>query len=278
MNIELNSGHSIPALGLGTFRAKDQEVYKAVLHALEAGYRHIDTAVAYGNEEEVGKAIAESPVPREELFVTTKVWNTAHSKKDAAEMINESLKKLGLEYIDLVLVHWPWTYERNAAVYEAMEDAVDAGTVRSIGISNFNIHHIESLLKTARITPAVNQMECHVHLQNTRLQEYLDGKGIRLEAYAPFKSHHIGDILDDDTLKKIGDAHGKTVPQVSLRWMLQRGIIVIPKSVHVQRIDENFDVFDFELSDEQMREIRKLNRADRAFPEPDNVDFGFVNL
>ncbi|AHC15653.1 aldo/keto reductase [Salinispira pacifica] len=278
MNIELNSGHSIPALGLGTFRAKDQEVYKAVLHAIEAGYRHIDTAVAYGNEEEVGKAIAESPVPREELFVTTKVWNTAHSKKDAAEMINESLKKLGLEYIDLVLVHWPWTYERNAAVYEAMEDAVDAGTVRSIGISNFNIHHIESLLKTARITPAVNQMECHVHLQNTRLQEYLDDKGIRLEAYAPFKSHDIGDILDDETLKKIGDAHGKTVPQVSLRWMLQRGIIVIPKSVHAQRIDENFDVFDFELSDEQMHEIRKLKRADRAFPEPDNVDFGFVNL
>lgn len=193
-------------------------------------------------------------------------------------MIQESLQKMGLDYIDLVLVHWPWTHERNAAVYEAMEDAVDAGKVRSIGISNFNIHHIERLLKTARITPAVNQMECHVHLQNTRLQEYLDTKGIKLEAYAPFKSHHIEDILDNDTLKKIGDAHGKTVPQVSLRWMLQRGIIVIPKSVHANRIDENLDVFDFELTEDEMHEIRKLNRAHRAFPEPDNVDFGFVDL
>lgn len=278
MEFQLNSGYSVPAVGLGTFRAQGDDVYKAVVHALDAGYRHIDTAVAYRNEEDVGRAIAESSVPREEIYLTTKIWNGAHTKEETAVMIDESLSRLGTEYIDLLLIHWPGTYTRDAAVYSAMEDAVDAGKVRSLGISNFNIHHIDALLETARITPTVNQMECHVHLQNTRLQEYLDAKGIRLEAYAPFKSHKIEEVLAEETLKKIGAAHGKTATQVSLRWMLQRGIIVIPKSVTPERIDENFQVFDFELSDEEMHEIRKLNRADREFPEPDNVDFGFVEF
>ena len=278
MQIKLNSGHSIPALGLGTFRAAGDEVYQAVLHALSVGYRHIDSAVAYGNEQEVGRALADSPVAREEVFVTTKVWNVAHTRKDASAMIDESLAKLGTDYLDLLLIHWPGSYERNAAVYAAMEDAADAGKVRSIGVSNFNIHHVDALLETAKIVPAVNQMECHVSLQNTRLQEYLDGKGIALEAYAPFKSHRIADLLEDKTLRKIGEAHGKSVTQVTLRWLLQRNIIAIPKSVNTSRIDENLQVFDFTLSDEEMHRIRKLNRAERIFPEPDNVDFGFVDL
>jgi diketogulonate reductase-like aldo/keto reductase len=193
-------------------------------------------------------------------------------------MIDESLDRLGTDYLDLLLIHWPWTYERNAAVYSAMEDAADSGKVRSIGLSNFNVHHVNAILERARIVPAVDQMECHVALQNTRLQEYLDGKGIALEAYAPFKSQNVKDVLENETLNAIGRAHGKTPTQVSVRWLLQRGIIALPKSVTPSRIEENFQVFDFELSDEEMHRIRKLNRAERLFPEPDNVDFGFVKL
>ncbi|MFW5738559.1 MAG: aldo/keto reductase, partial [Spirochaetota bacterium] len=158
MEFKLNSGHTIPAVGLGTFRAGGDEVYNAVAHALSVGYRHIDTAVAYRNEDEVGRALADSSVPREDVFLTTKVWNAAHTKEQAATMIDESLARLKTDYLDLLLIHWPWTYERNAAVYSAMEDAVEAGKVRSIGVSNFNIHHVNALLETARIVPAVNQM------------------------------------------------------------------------------------------------------------------------
>lgn len=278
MERKLNSGYSIPAVGLGTFRAKGDEVYKAVVHALDSGYRHIDTAVAYRNESEVGRAIADSTVPREEIFVTTKIWNSAHTKEATRKMIDESLSNLGTDYIDLLLIHWPWTYERNAAVYAAMEEAAEAGKVRTLGISNFHIHHVDALLESAKVVPAVNQVECHVHLQNPRLHEYLEEKGIAIEAYAPFKSDKIGDVLEDETLKKIGKTHGKTPTQVSLRWMLQRGIIVLPKSVKPERIEENSQVFDFELSNEEMEEIRKLNRAERTFPEPDNFDPGFVEV
>ena len=278
MERKLNSGYSIPLVGLGTFRARGDEVYRAVLRALEVGYRHIDTAVAYRNEEEVGRALAESSVSRDEVFVTTKIWNGAHTKEETHQMIDQSLTNLGTDYIDLLLIHWPWTYERNAAVYAAMEEAAEAGKVRTLGISNFHVHHVDALLESARVVPAVNQVECHVHLQNTRLQEYLEAKGIALEAYAPFKSDKISEVLEDETLKKIGSAHGKTPTQVSLRWLMQRGIIALPKSVTPERIEQNFQVFDFELSDEEMHEIRKLNRAERTFPEPDNFDPGFVEL
>ena len=278
MERTLNSGYSIPMVGLGTFRARGEDVYRAVLHALEAGYRHIDTAVAYKNEEEVGRALADSSVPREEVFVTTKIWNSAHTKEATTRMIDASLANLGTDYIDLLLMHWPWTYERNAAVYAAMEEAADAGKVRTLGISNFHIHHLDALLQTARVVPAVNQVECHVHLQNTRLQDYLESKGIAMEAYAPFKSDKIQDVLENETLRSIGDAHGTSPTQVSLRWMVQRGIIALPKSVTPARITENLQVFDFELTDEEMHAIRKLNRAERTFPEPDNFDPGFLEL
>lgn len=278
MNIELNTNTTIPAVGLGTWRAKNDEVYNAVLKALEVGYRHIDTAVAYRNEEEVGKGIADSSVPREEVFITTKVWNTAHTADDTAKMIEQSLQFLRTDYIDLVLIHWPGSYERNAAVWGAMEEAVDAGKIRAIGVSNFNIHHINALLEGARIKPAANQMECHISLQNTRLKEYLDSKSMVLEAYAPFKSDKVQEVLDNKTLQTIGSAHGKTPTQVSVRWLMQRGIVALPKSVTPSRIEENFQVFDFELSDDEMHAIRKLNAAERMFPEPDNVDFGFVSL
>jgi diketogulonate reductase-like aldo/keto reductase len=278
LDVKLNNGKTIPAVGLGTWRAQGEDVYRAVRHALDVGYTHIDSAVAYRNEEEVGRAVSESGVERSSLFITTKLWNNVHSREAAAKQIEESLSKLGTDYLDLVLIHWPWTYERNAAVYSAMEEAVDAGKIRSIGISNFNIHHINALLDSARMTPAVNQMECHISLQNTRLKEYLDGKGIALEAYAPFKSWKVGEVLEDETLLDIGKAYGKTPTQVSVRWLLQRGIIALPKSVTPERITENFGVFDFELTESDMQRIRKLNQAERMFPEPDNVDFGFVDL
>ncbi len=278
MNFTLQNGRNIPAVGLGTWRAKQDDVYKAVLKALDAGYRHVDTAVIYGNEEEVGRGIADSSVPRTDVFLTTKIWNTMHTRDAAAQQIDESLSRLKTDYLDLVLIHWPGSYERNAAVWTAMEDAVDAGKIRSIGVSNFLIHHIDALLSTARIRPAANQVECHINLQNTRLQQYLDGKDMRLEAYAPFKSDRIKDVLDNKTLNEIGRSHGKSSTQVVVRWLMQRGIVALPKSVTPSRIEENFDVFDFELTDDEMLAIRKLNKGERTFPEPDNVDFGFEHL
>ncbi|MFW6214266.1 MAG: aldo/keto reductase [Spirochaetota bacterium] len=278
MNQELNTGYSIPAVGLGTWRAKGDEVYNAVKKALDVGYRHIDSAVAYRNEEQVGKGIADSSVERSEIFLTTKIWNVAHDHKAAAEQIDQSLKNFQTDYIDLVLIHWPFTYERNAAVWRAMEEAVASGKIRSIGVSNFHIHHINALLENAEILPAVNQVECHVGLQNTRLKEYLDAKGMILEAYAPFKSDKVHEVLENETLQAIGSTHGKTPTQVTVRWLMQRGIVALPKSVTPSRIDENFQVFDFELSADEMHKIRKLNGAQKLFPEPDNVDFGFVSL
>lgn len=278
MEFKLNTGYAIPAVGLGTWQATGDQVYQAVKHALSVGYRHVDSAVGYGNEKEVGRGIADSEVPRDQVFLTTKITNSILTKKDAAKQIDESLANFGTDYIDLVLIHWPWTYERNAAVYAAMEEAVDAGKIRSIGVSNFNIHHIEHLLESARIKPAANQMECHISLQNTRLKEYLDAEGMLLEAYAPMKSWRISDVLENDSLKEIGSAHGKTPTQVALRWQIQRGVVALPKSVTPARIEENFQIFDFELSDDEMHAIRKLNKAERLFPEPDNVDFGFLDL
>jgi methylglyoxal/glyoxal reductase len=258
MKQKLNNGQSIPAVGLGTWRAKGEEVYNAVKKALDVGYRHVDSAVAYRNEEQVGRGIADSSVDRKEIFLTTKIWNVAHDHEAAAEQIDQSLKNFQTDYIDLLLIHWPFTYERNAAVWGAMEEAVGAGKVRSIGVSNFHIHHINALLESAKIVPAVNQVECHIGLQNTRLKEYLDAKGMILEAYAPFKSDKVQEVLDNKTLNKIGSAHGKTPTQVTVRWLMQRGIVALPKSVTPSRIEENFQVFDFELSDEQIKRVKKV--------------------
>lgn len=278
MQHKLNSGTSIPAIGLGTWRAQGDDVRAAVKHALEVGYRHIDTAVGYDNHRAVAQGIKDSSVPRKEVFLTTKIWNTAHTRVDAAEQIRKSLDELSTDYVDLLLIHWPWTYERNAEVYGAMEDAVDEGTVRSIGVSNFHIHHLNALLETARVKPVVNQVECHIHLQNTRLQEYLEQSGMRIEAYAPLKSDRVSEVLENETLINIGKEHGKTPAQVAIRWLVDRGIVVLPKSVNPNRIGQNFDVFDFSLSHDEMKAIRKLNRAHKTFPEPDNFDFGFLKF
>lgn len=278
MEFKLNNGRTIPAVGLGTWQSTGEEGYNAVRHAISVGYRHIDSAQGYSNEKDVGRAVKDCGVPREEIFVTSKITNSILTKEQARESIDRSLADFGFDYLDLMLIHWPWTAERNSEVYAAMEEAADAGKIRSLGVSNFNIHHIEALLKSVRIAPSVNQMECHISLQNTRLQEYLSQKGMVLEAYAPFKSWKIEEVLADETLAKIGSAHGKSPTQVVVRWLLQRGIVALPKSITPARIEENFNVFDFELSDDQMRSIRTLNKAERLFPEPDNVDFGFLKL
>ncbi len=178
--ITFNNGVSIPGIGLGTWQSTGDDVKKAVKHALKTGYRHIDTAAAYGNEQEVGEMIAESQIPREEIFITTKIWNNISSTEDATGAITASLKALGTGYVDLLLIHWPGEYERNTAVYSAMESAYEKGLARSIGVSNFNIHHLDALLKNSRIVPVANQVECHISLQNHRLQRYCREKGIVL--------------------------------------------------------------------------------------------------
>ncbi len=267
---KLNNGVTIPLLGLGTFRAQEKEAYNAVLHALKNGYRHIDTAAVYGNEEEVGQAIKDSGIPREELFITTKLANPDQGYLSTKKALRKSLERLGLDYVDLYLIHWPKSYELTADSYQAMEELYLDGYTRSIGVSNFNFHHLEHLFETAEIIPQVNQVESHIYLQNKKLQEFCMKNGIYLEAYAPLASHEISKLLENEKMQAIAKAHGKSVAQVALRYQLERDIIVIPKSVTPKRIDENLDVFDFELTDEEFETISNLDRGRKFFPEPDN--------
>ncbi len=273
MKFTLNNGIEIPAVGLGTFRSKDDDAYQAVLHALKNGYRHIDTAAIYQNEEEVGRAIKDSGVPREDIFVTTKLWNSDQGYLSAKKALKKSLERLQLEYIDLYLIHWPKTYEKAADTYQAMEEMYKEGFIRSIGVSNFNFHHLEHLFETAEIMPVVNQVECHIQYQNTKLHEFCMKHGIYLEAYAPLMSHHIKELLEDDTLKEIAKKHDATSTQIALRYLLDRDIIILPKSVTPSRIDENLKVLELELDDEDREALRKLNKGRRLFPEPDNIDY-----
>ncbi len=270
MEFTLNNGVVIPAVGLGTFRSRGDEVYDAVLSALKTGYRHIDTAAAYGNEEEVGRAIKDSGVPREEVFVTTKLWLEDHGYMSARRALRRSLGRLGLDYVDLYLIHWPRSYQENADTYKAFESLYREGYTRAIGVSNFNFHHLEHLLKTAEITPQVNQYETHVFLQNPNLQSYCMKNGIFLEAYAPILSKNVKDLLEDETLVGIAENHDKTPVQIALRYLYEREIIAIPKSASATRQKENFDIFDFSLSDDDYQTIRGMNRGRKTFPDPDN--------
>lgn len=273
INVKLNNGTEIPIVGLGTFRSASEDVYQAVLDALEAGYRHIDTAMIYGNEEAIGKAIKDSKIPRKELFVTTKLWNSDQGYESTKAALNLSLKKLGLEYVDLYLIHWFKGYELAIDSYKAMEELYKEGKVKALGVSNFNVHHIMKLLENCTVAPSVNQVETHIELQNVFLQEYCESVGIKLEAYAPLMSQHISDLLSNETMNRIAKKYNKSVPQIAIKWLVTRGIIVIPKSIKKVRIVENFDIFDFDLTDEDMAEIKKLNKARKIFPEFDNVAF-----
>ncbi|GMA47869.1 aldo/keto reductase [Tetragenococcus muriaticus] len=271
----LSNGVEIPIVGFGTWQTPDGEVAESsVLSALNAGYRHIDTAAIYGNEESVGRAIAKSEVPREELFVTTKLWNANHSYDLAKEAIDGSLERLGLNYIDLYLIHWPnpsefrdhWK-EANAGTWQAMEEAVYAGKIRSLGVSNFLSHHIDALLETANIKPVANQIFLNPSDQQKDLVAYNKEHDILSEAYSPLGT---GKIFDVPELNVLANVYNKTIAQIVLRWSLQHGFLPLPKSVHEDRIIENTEIFDFELSDKDMQAIDGLEGTAGTGPDPDN--------
>lgn len=260
----------MPWLGLGVYLSEaGEETENAVKEAIKAGYRSIDTAAFYKNEESVGKAMKESGVPREELFITTKVWNTDQGYDSTLAAFHESLKKLDLEYIDLYLIHWP-VKEKYKETWKALETLYKEGKARAIGVCNFQIHHLEDLLSEAEIVPMVNQVECHPRLTQKELLRYCQEHQIQLEAWSPLGR---GRMLDEPILKELAEKYKKTVAQIILRWNLQCGIVTIPKSVKKHRILENADIFDFELSPEDMDVIDAMNRNHRNGPDPDNFNF-----
>ena len=267
--IVLNDDNVIPQLGLGVWQAKDgEEVKQAVLSALKAGYRLIDTAAIYGNEEGVGKAIRESGVAREELFITTKLWNGDQGHDATLKAFDSSLEKLGLEYIDLYLIHWPVPqYGKYVETWKALGELKASGKVKSIGVCNFNIDHLEKILNESDIVPAVNQIELHPRLQQRELREFCENHGIKIESWSPIGGSG-GDLLHDPTLQIIADKHKKSAAQIVIRWHIQLGLIVIPKSVHEERIVQNADVSNFELDNDDMAKISALNTDTRRGPDP----------
>jgi len=266
----LHDDVEIPLLGFGTFKMADgTEVEQAVTTALELGYRHIDTAMIYRNETGVGRAIAASGIDRSEVFVTTKVWNTDQGYEPTLAAIDASLDRLGMDRVDLYLVHWPKPHH-TADTWRAMEEILASGKARAIGVSNYLIHHLDQLAETATVMPSINQIEFSPHLQSPELVGYCSDRGIAVEAWSPLKR---GRIIDDPELSVIAATHDVTVSQVVLRWMLQRGIVAIPKSVTPSRIASNADLFDFELSEVEMAEINGMDRSERLGPDPDHIDF-----
>lgn len=271
--VKLNNGKEMPIVGLGTWLSEPKDVYNAVLTALKNGYRHIDTAMIYRNEEAIGKAIKDSLVPREDIFVTTKLWNTDQGYEKALVAFDLSLKKLGLEYVDLYLIHWFKGYKKAIDSYKALEYLYMNGKAKAIGVSNYSIHHLMNILDNCQIPPMVNQVETHVTLQNHFLHQYCQENNIQLEAYAPLMSYRIEELLNNKTMLKIADKHHKTVPQIAIRWLVEREIVVIPKSITPSRIISNYNVFDFQLDENDMKEIRKVNTGRKIFIEFDNVDY-----
>ena len=274
----LANGVEIPVIGFGTWQTPSGQVAEdSVLAALNAGYRHIDTAAAYGNEESVGNAIKKSGVNRHDLFVTTKLWNKNHGYKQAKAAIDESLQKLGLDYLDLYLIHWPnpvdmrdnWA-EMNAESWQAMEEAQRAGKIRALGISNFRKHHIDELMKTAEIKPVVNQNYLNPSDLQPELVAYDDKLGMLNEAYSPLGT---SGLLGNDTVNEVAKNHGKSSAQVLIRWSLQHGFLPLPKSVHPEYIKANAEVFDFELSDAEMKQLDSLRGAADLAADPDKTDF-----
>lgn len=265
----LNNGVVMPWFGLGTFKAEGAEVANAVSTALELGYRSIDTAAVYGNEEEVGQSIAASGIARDSLFVTTKVWNTDQGYDTTLQAFETSSKKLGLDVIDLYLIHWPGK-DKYKETWRALERLYKEGRVRAIGVSNFQIHHLEELLKDSDTVPAVNQVELHPRFIQKELHEYCAQHQIQIEAWAPLMK---GRLQENELLQKIAQQHGKTVSQVILRWGLQNRIVIIPKSVTPSRIRENSEIFDFELSQDELAAISGLDAGERIGTDPDKLIF-----
>ncbi|MBO0424237.1 aldo/keto reductase [Enterococcus plantarum] len=267
---ELANGSIIPRLGLGVWKVQDgEEAVNSVKWALQAGYRLIDTAAAYKNEASVGEGIRASGVPREKIFVTTKLWNADQGYDSTLKAFDESLAKLGLDYIDLYLIHWPVGGKYKDS-WRAMEEIYQSGRAKAIGVSNFHEHHIKDLLKEVKVVPMVDQIELHPTLTQEPLRKFLVVNKIAVEAWSPLGQ---GKILEEPILVEIGKKYNKTAAQVIIRWHLQSDSIVIPKSVHEERIKQNFDVFDFELTDDDIKRIDELNTNERLGPDPDNFDF-----
>ncbi|MGN1458244.1 MAG: aldo/keto reductase [Acutalibacteraceae bacterium] len=260
--VTLSNGVKMPILGYGVYQVSKEECERCVLDALKVGYRHIDTAQSYFNEEEVGFAIKKSGIPREEIFLTTKVWIEHYGYEQAKNSVIESLRKLQTDYLDLVLLHQPFSDTYGA--WRALEELYDEGKIRAIGISNFYVDRMIDFASFNRIKPMVTQMETHIFNQQKELKKWADKYDIRLEAWAPFGEGR-KNTFNNPVIRQIGEKYGKTSAQIMLRWNIQRGIIVIPKSTHIERMQENFDVFDFELSQQDMDTIATLDQNESSF-------------
>src|SRR6056297_649813 len=266
--VALNNGVEIPWVGLGVFQSEPgPETQQAVEWALELGYRHIDTAAFYANEESVGRGLKASGVARDDVFVTTKVWNNNQGYDEALAAFDRSLKNLGMDKVDLYLVHWPIA-EKRLQTWKALEKIYAEGRARAIGVSNFLVHHLKELADNSGIVPAVNQVEFHPFLLQKELLDYDHEHGIRHEAWSPLTR---AKLWDNPVIDEIAAAHGKSRAQVLLRWDLHHGVVTIPKSVHKERIAENAQIFDFELSDEEVAKLDGLDRGERTGPDPDEM-------
>lgn len=264
----LNNGVQIPQFGFGVFQIEPGETAQAVRTAFDAGYRHIDTAQMYGNEEGVGQAIRESGIPRDELFITTKLDNDRHGHDEAAKALDESLRRLGLDHVDLYLIHWPRPQEnRYVETWQGFEELASAGRARAIGVSNFQVPHLERLALETSTVPAVNQIELHPRFPQAELRAYHRANAIATEAWSPIGQG--GDLLEEQSLTSLADKYGKTPAQIVLRWQIELGNIVFPKSVTPSRIAENIDIFDFELAPEDRATIGELATGERMGPDPD---------
>ncbi|MGP0108316.1 MAG: aldo/keto reductase [Acidimicrobiales bacterium] len=270
--VTLNDGHQIPQLGFGVFQIPPEETVEATSSALEIGYRHIDTAEMYRNEKEVGEAVARSGLDRSEVFITSKLNNGFHRPEDARKAFDETLGALASEYVDLFLIHWPLPTRYGGdfvSTWKALIEFREEGRARSIGVSNFQRHHLDQLLLATETVPAVNQIEVHPYLVQDELRAYDADHQIATEAWSPIAR---GNVLDDPAVCSVAERRGRSAAQVVLRWHIQRRDIVFPKSVTPSRMQENFELFDFELDDADMTAISALNRDERTGPDPDTFD------
>lgn len=267
---QLENGVEMPRLGLGVYKMTEPDIaIQAITTALDYGYRHIDTASLYANEKEVGEAVRASNIPRKDVFITTKVWNTDQGYDQTLRAFEKSLELLGMDYVDLYLTHWP-IKETFVDTYRAIERLYDEKLIRATGVANHHQHHLEAIAAKANVKPMVNQIECHPRLTQFDLREYCAEQGIAITSWSPLARGH---ILEEPTLQRISGKYGKSTAQTIIRWHLQHDLIVIPKSVNPSRIAENMDVYDFELSFEDMKNIDALNLNERTGKDPDNFSF-----
>ncbi|ATP39853.1 aldo/keto reductase [Solibacillus sp. R5-41] len=271
--IELNNGIEMPGIGLGVFQVENDATVEIVKNAIEVGYRSIDTAAIYGNEAGVGEgikqALASTGLKREDLFITSKVWNAGLSYDETVIAYEESLQKLGLDYLDLYLIHWPGK-NKYAESWRALEDLYTAGKIKAIGVCNFNISHLQDLINTASVVPVINQVEFHPRLQQVELRAFCKEHNIQLEAWAPLMQ---GGLLEDPTIAKIAEKYGKSNSQVILRWDIQNGVVTIPKTVSKERMVQNANIFDFSLTEEELQVVNAMNLEKRVGPDPAEFDF-----